>query len=128
MQEQDMLKVFRSSVRPILEYAVQVWQDITDHLSDRTESVLKRAFKIIYPNISYSQALSLANETTLSNRRGLLCLLYLAWCPLLRKELILITLDLVLLDHSISSRQLRDQRTFLLLNICRLNIRHDYLF
>ena len=33
-QEQEMLKVFRSSVRPILEYAVKVWQDIPDYLSD----------------------------------------------------------------------------------------------
>ena len=45
VQEQDMLKVFRSSVRPILEYAVHVWQDIPDYLSDRIESVQKRAFK-----------------------------------------------------------------------------------
>ena len=34
VQEQDTLKVFRSSVRPILEYAVHVWQDIPDYLSD----------------------------------------------------------------------------------------------
>ena len=47
VQEQDMLKVFRSSVRSILEYAVPVWQDIPDHLSDRIESVQKRACKII---------------------------------------------------------------------------------
>ena len=72
MQEQDMLKVFRSSVRPILEYAVHVWQDIPDYLSDRIESVQKRAFITIYPNSSPSQALSLVNETTLSNRRELL--------------------------------------------------------
>ena len=78
MQEEDMLKVFRSSVRPILEHAVQVWEDTPDHLSDRTESVLTRAFKIIYPNSSYSQALSLANETTLSNRRELLCNKFMA--------------------------------------------------
>ena len=40
VQERDMLKVFRtSSVRPILEYAVKVWQDIPDYLSDRIESV-----------------------------------------------------------------------------------------
>ena len=34
MHKQDMLKVIRSSVRPILEYmyAVQVWQDIPDYL------------------------------------------------------------------------------------------------
>ena len=35
VQEQDMLKVFRSSVRPILEYTVQVWQDIPDYISVR---------------------------------------------------------------------------------------------
>ena len=73
MLEQDMLKVFRSSVRPILEYAVQGWQDIPDYLSDKIQSFKKRALKIIYPNSSYSQALSLANETTLSTRRELLC-------------------------------------------------------
>ena len=37
------------------------------------ESVQKRALKIIDPNSSYRQALSLANETTISNRRELLC-------------------------------------------------------
>ena len=68
-----MMKVFRSSVRPILEYAVQVWHDILDYLSDRIESVQKPALKIIYANSSYSQAMSLANETTLSSRRELLC-------------------------------------------------------
>ena len=78
MQEQDMLKVFRSSVRPILEYAVHVWQDIPDYLPDRIESVQKRAFIIIYPNSSPSQGLSLANETTLSNRRELLCRKFMA--------------------------------------------------
>ena len=140
VQEEDMLKVFRSSVRPILKYALQVWQDIPDYLSDRIESVQTSAFKIIYPNSSYSQALSLANETTLSNRRAS-CVInlwlrwqtpvtthYPAWCPLLYKELILITLDLVLLDHSTSSWELRDQRTFLLLKIRLLSIGHDYLF
>ena len=49
-----------------------MWQEIPDYLSDRIESVQKRALKIIYRNSSYSQALSLANETTLSNRRELL--------------------------------------------------------
>ena len=58
VEEQDMSKVFRKSGRPILEYALQVWQDIPDYLSDRLESVQKGALKIIYPiNSSYSQAL-----------------------------------------------------------------------
>ena len=78
-QKQDMFKVFRSSVRPILEYAVQVWQDIPDYLSDRIESVQKRALKIISPDSSYSEVVSLTDETTLSNRREqLLCLKFIA--------------------------------------------------
>ena len=75
---QDMLKVFRSSVISVLEYAVQVWQDIPDYLSDRIETVQKRALKIINPNSSYSQPLSLANETTLSNGGELLCHKFMA--------------------------------------------------
>ena len=73
-----MLKVFRSRVRPILEYAVQVWQDIPGYLTDRVEFLQKRALKIIYPDSSYSQALSLANETTLSSRLGVLCHKFMA--------------------------------------------------
>ena len=65
--------LIRSSVTPILEYAVQVWQDIPDYLSDRIQPFQNRALKIIYPNSSYSQALSQANESTLSNRPELLC-------------------------------------------------------
>ena len=78
VEEQNMLKVFRSSVRPILEYAVPVWQDIPDYLSDRIESVQKKALKITYRNSSYRQALSIANETTLSNTRVLLCHKFMA--------------------------------------------------
>ena len=66
VEEQDMLKFSRSSVGPILKYTLQLWQDIPDYLSDRIESVQKRALNIIYRNSSYSQALSLANETTLN--------------------------------------------------------------
>ena len=78
VEEQDMLKVSRSSVGPILKYALQLWQDIPDYLSDRIESVQKRALNIIYRNSSYSPALSLANETTLSNTRELLCHKFMA--------------------------------------------------
>ena len=54
-------------------YAVQLWQDIADYLSERIESVQKSALQIRYPNSSSNQGLSLANETTISNRRELLC-------------------------------------------------------
>ena len=107
-------------------------------LSDRIESVQKRALKNIYHNSSYSQALSIANETTLSNRREHICHKFMAEttdvgdyplsCLVSNKKLIVKTLDLALLDHSIISRELRDQRTFLLSNIRHLRIRHDHHF
>ena len=34
-----ILKIYKSTVRPILEYAVQVWQNIPGYLSDRVETM-----------------------------------------------------------------------------------------
>ena len=68
-----MLKVYRCNVRSILEYALQVWQNNPVYLSERIEAVQMRAFKIIYSDSSYNQALILAKETTLSSRREFLC-------------------------------------------------------
>ena len=76
---------------------LQVWQNIPVYLSERIESVHKKAFKIIYPDSSYNQALILANETMLSQRHKFLCnklmaymnknsdhpLNHYSWCPLL---------------------------------------------
>ena len=47
-------------------------------LSNRIESVQKRALKSIYYNSLYSQALSLSNETTLFNRREHICHKFMA--------------------------------------------------
>ena len=37
---EDMLKVYTYNIRLVLEYAVQVWQDIPAYLSDAIESIL----------------------------------------------------------------------------------------
>jgi len=42
-----ILKVYLTTIRPILKYGVQVWQDIPAFLSDKLESVQKRALLII---------------------------------------------------------------------------------
>ena len=85
-----MLKVYRGNVRLILEYALQVWQNIPVYLSERIESVQKRAFKIIYSDSSYNQALVLGKEAALLSRREFLCNKLMAdmnknsdhsWCP-----------------------------------------------
>ena len=69
----DIIRVYISNVRSILEYAIQVWQDIPVYLSHRIESIQKRALRIVYPNSSYFEALFLANLPTLESRRDFLC-------------------------------------------------------
>jgi hypothetical protein len=68
-----ILKIYKSTVRPILEYAMQVWQNIPGYLSDRVESIQKRAYNIIYPDCTYNVALLLTKESLLADRRRMLC-------------------------------------------------------
>ena len=46
----ELLNVYRSNVSSILEYAVQLWQNIAAYLCNSIESIQKRAFKIIREN------------------------------------------------------------------------------
>ena len=63
-----------STVRPVLEFAVSVWQAVPASLSDATERVLQGALHIIYPEAEwYAYALQLGELDSLDNRRGYLC-------------------------------------------------------
>ena len=63
----SMFKVYTSSIRSVLEYAVPMWLSIPDYLSDKMESIQKRALKIISPCAdSYSDALVLARAETIA--------------------------------------------------------------
>ena len=78
----------------------------------------------MYPNSSDGQALSLANETTLSNRREHICHKFMAKMTNTRDHPLsclvsttvhvtnLLTFDPILLDHSIRSWEQRDERIF----------------
>ena len=48
---------------------MQVWQVIPANLSDVIESIQRRALRIVFPSLSYQQALNQANLPTLINRR-----------------------------------------------------------
>ena len=55
---EGILKVYVTTIIPIyLEYGVQVWTDIPEFLSNKLESIQKRALYIIYPCHSYLDAL-----------------------------------------------------------------------
>jgi hypothetical protein len=74
MQGVDIVKVYISLVRPVLEYASPVWHPgLTDYQQQLLESIQERALRIAYPSLSYEDALSVTNLTSLKSRRHELC-------------------------------------------------------
>ena len=73
VNKEGILKVYLTTIRPILEYGVQIRQDIPEFLSNKLESTQKRALHIIYPCHSYLDALNTTNLSSLKERRTQLC-------------------------------------------------------
>ena len=66
----DIIAVYCSIIRSILEYACPVWHPgLTKAQSDDLERVQRRCLKIIYPELSYSDALFVSGLEELSCRR-----------------------------------------------------------
>ena len=75
----DMLHFFKTVIRFLLEYACPVWHTcLTHEQSDQTESIQRRALKIICGSsiIDYEQLRNLYNLPSLSERRETLCKRY----------------------------------------------------
>ena len=70
VNREGILKVYLTTIRRVLEYGVQVWQDIPEFLSNKLESIQKRALYryIIYPCHSYLDALNTTNISSLKER------------------------------------------------------------
>ena len=78
VEQRNILKVYLTTIRPVLEYAVPIWQAIPDYLSERIESIQTRALRIIFPSIdNYNEAMMMAQIPTLESRRELLCKKYM---------------------------------------------------
>ena len=61
-------------MRPVLEYACPVWHPgLTLNQSDLIESQQKRALRIIFPELGYSEALQASGLQTLADRRNEIC-------------------------------------------------------
>ena len=74
VDKMSILKVYLTTIRPVLEYAIPVWRAIPDYLSDKIESLQKSVLHIVFPYIdSYNSALLTAGLETLKHRRRWLC-------------------------------------------------------
>ena len=72
----DLLTIFQSYVRPVLEYAAPVWHGgITRNQNDKLERIQKRALRIIFGDqyTTYDETLQLISLSTLEERRKTLC-------------------------------------------------------
>ena len=66
----DIIEVYCSVIRSILEYASPVWHSgLTQAQSDEIENIQKRCLRIIFPALSYSDARQIAGLDLLSVRR-----------------------------------------------------------
>ena len=66
--------VYTTVIRPVLEYACQVWHfSISGYLSDDIERVQRRALRIMLLELSYTEARELIDIPLLKDRRASLC-------------------------------------------------------
>ena len=71
---QDLLAVYCSLIRSILEYANIVFANLPQYLSNVLENIQKSASDIIVPSMSCSQALHLTGLPSLQDRRESACI------------------------------------------------------
>ena len=66
IDSKDLERFYCSCICSILEYACQLFHSgLTQYLSDEIEWIQKRAMLIVYPELSYKNALIVANLPTL---------------------------------------------------------------
>jgi hypothetical protein len=70
VKDSDIVVVYSSIIRSVLEYACPVWHPgLTRQQSDELEAVQKRCLRIIYPSLTYDEALIISNLERLDVRR-----------------------------------------------------------
>jgi len=70
VEPKDIVRIYVSLVRSVLEYACQVWHTgLTAQQSDQLEALQRRALRIAYPENSYRESLLLTGLDTLHHRR-----------------------------------------------------------
>ena len=69
-----LITVCTTIIRPVLEYACQVWHfNIQEYLSEDIEQVQRRTLRILFPVMSYREARHFTGISLLKERRETLC-------------------------------------------------------
>ena len=79
LSDGQLILVYCSIIRSVLEYASPAWADLTQFLSDQIESIQKRALKIIFPSLYSEDALKKSGLIMLRQRREHVCITFLKW-------------------------------------------------
>ena len=69
----DLITVYCSLIRSVIEYASAVFENLPKYLSDALEGIQKRALRIILPNLHYDKAQILSGLPSLEDRRAAAC-------------------------------------------------------
>ena len=69
----DLITVYYSLIRSVIEYASAVFANLPKYLSDALEGIQKRTLRIILPNLHYDEALILNGLSSLEDRRAAGC-------------------------------------------------------
>ena len=70
VSQADIVQVYCSIIRSVLEYACPVWHPgLTKLQTNDIERVQRRCLKFIFPTLSYAEALSTSGLETLAERR-----------------------------------------------------------
>ena len=77
ISQNDLVKIYVSIIRPVLEYACPVWRtSLPKYLSDAIEMIQKRVLRSIHPGLHYDDILVLVGLQSLKMRRDNICKAY----------------------------------------------------
>ena len=77
ISQNDLVKIYVSIIRPVLEYACPVWStSLPKYLSDAIEMIQKRVLRSIHPGLHYDDILVSIGLQSLKMRRDNICKAY----------------------------------------------------